>query len=69
MATREEIAAALCSKWCRECNRALDPDYPSDYCPICSVALIGKFIEEQTRILRDALDLHIKNSLWSLEKK
>ena len=70
MATREEIATALGSKRCRECNRALsDPEHPSDHCHSCLMFLIGKYIEEQAEILRRALDHHIKNSLWSLEKK
>lgn len=70
MATREEIATALGSRRCRECGRALsEPEHVSNYCPSCSVFLIGKYIEEQEIILREALVQAIKNSLWRLEKK
>lgn len=70
MATREEIATVLGSRRCRECGRALsEPEHPSDHCRSCLMFLIGKYLEEQTEILRRTLDQHIKNSLWSIEKK
>jgi len=70
MATREEIATALGSRRCRECGKALsEPEYPSDHCHSCLMFLIGKYLEKQTEIMRRVLDHHIKNDLWSPEKK
>ena len=71
MATREEIATALGSKRCRKCGGALSyPEYPSDHCHSCLMFLLGKFIEEHNRFMRDALNRSIeKLSLWSPEKK